>query len=135
MAAISARERSCIEGCVHAIVMEKLNKTVCFEYYENGRNETQYIVADFAISDCQWVEARDNIDGGNSSSDDNVDDNTANKKLCCGAVKNKHKEKSARTVRGWYYLDENEDCAVASLDETIHFPVDAPRKLRNSKRM
>ena len=42
-----------IKGCVHAIAMEKLNKTVCFEYYENDCNETQYIVADFAISDCQ----------------------------------------------------------------------------------
>ena len=116
-----------IEGCVHGIVMEKLNKTVCFEYYEIDCNETQYIVADFAISDCQWVEARDNIDGGNSSSDDNVDDNTANKKLCCGAVKNRHKEKSARTVRGWYYLDDNEN--VASPEETSNCP--APRKFVN----
>ena len=79
------------------------------------------------------VAARDNIDGGNSSSDDNVDDNTANKKLCCGAVKNKHKEKSARTVRGWYYLDDNEN--VESPEETPDCPVDAPRKLRNSKRI
>jgi hypothetical protein len=61
------------------------------------------IVADFAISDCQWVEDRDNIDGGNSSSDDIVDDNTTNKNICCGAVKNKHKEKSARNVQSWYY--------------------------------
>ena len=121
-----------IESCVHAIVMEKSNKTLCFEYYENDHDEKQYIVADFAIDDCQWIKANDNIDSSNSSSDDDQDgDNTTNKKRYGTAIKNKRKKQS----RGWYYLDDDEDCAIASLEEAVHCPVDAPRKLRNSKRI
>ena len=99
-----------------------------------NHNETQYIVADFAISDCQWIKAGDNIDSSNFSSDNDLDIiNTTNKKRCGGFDKNKQKQKTLRTVRGWYYLKDDEDCAAPSIEEAVHCPIDAPRKLRNNK--
>ena len=68
------------------------------------------------------------MDSSSSFSDEDLDDKSLNKKL---AVKHEDKEKSARTVRDWYYLDDNEDFAIASQKETAHCSVDGPRKLRN----
>ena len=121
-----------IEGRVHAILMESANKTVCFEYYENEHpDEPQYIVADFAINECQWMNTVETDDNSSSSGDD---DTNYKKRGNC-ADKQKCNKKSARTIRGWYYLSDDESCVVASVKEPLHCSIDAPRQLRNNKRI
>jgi hypothetical protein len=103
-----------IEGCVRALVMENTNKTVCFEYYENNNDEPQYIVADFAISECQWIEVK-------SSDNDNA---------------TKHTKTSARTARGWHYLDDDETVVTAAqldLVQCVVVDANAPRQMRKRR--
>ncbi len=104
------------EGRVRAVVMENAFKTVCFEYYENDDDDPQYIVADFAISGCQWIEA-----GKANVSSDNDNSST------------KHQKMAARTVRGWHYLDDNETVAAAQLDPAQSSVVD-PNALRQMRK-
>ena len=49
-------------------------------------------MADYAINQCQWIEV------------DKTDDSTDNNNSI------KHHKSSARSVRGWHYLDDNETC-------------------------
>ena len=50
---------STVDGFVVDVVMEKVESTICFEYYlssskQNDEKDHNYIVAEYAVDQCQW---------------------------------------------------------------------------------
>ena len=95
-------EGDIIEGTVTEIVMESVNKNVCFQYFEENNDEPQYIVAKFAVDNCIW-----NSDTSNTST------TTMTKKS---------------NFKGWALLADGEQTRVPFLDQAIEVSGKRSRK-------
>ena len=115
-------------------MIETTRKNVCFKYFElkdgeDKDNDPQYIVADQAIEECEWLNEavvgnKSNLSFNNRTTATATSNIVANASIC----------KQQKRSKGWHYLEDGEDIRVPELDKEVDIIDDAGRNMRQRKK-